>query len=398
VSDGHEARHGARLRLARQARGLSQLQLAMMAGVTRQAISRVESGHADPSLRVAFALAAALGMTIEELFGAGEPVVPVAARPVTPLGGQGARVTLAPLGDGYVALPLQGSTASRAGFLPAGGLTAEAGSDREQSRKVRPIGPPRPTLVAAGCDPALPLLEAPLALLDPPVAFSWWPCPSREALRLAAAGLVHVAGTHLRGPGGQYNVGAAGQLLPQGSQVIGFCSWQEGLVLSPELVGGIAGVEDAARQGLRLVNREPGAEARSVLDRELAGAGIDASQLPGYGTQVTGHLEVAAAIAAGLADAGIASEPAALAYGLAFLPLTAEHFDLVIPAGHAGTREVQGLLKVLSSAWLLDQLASLPGYDPARRGQHIATLPPHPQRAPRKLARHSGQPRPDHRK
>jgi hypothetical protein len=37
---------------------------------------------------------------------------------------------------------------------------------------------------------------------------------------------------------------------------------------------------------------------------------------------------------------------------------------------------VQGLLKVLSSRWLLDQLASLPGYDPARCGEHIATLPP----------------------
>jgi molybdate-binding protein len=55
------------------------------------------------------------------------------------------------------------------------------------------------------------------------------------------------------------------------------------------------------------------------------------------------------AIAAGLADAGIASEPAARAYGLAFIPLAAEHFDLVIPAGQAGTREVQALLKVLSS-------------------------------------------------
>ena len=95
------------------------------------------------------------------------------------------------------------------------------------------------------------------------------------------------------------------------------------------------------------------------------------------------------AIAAGLADAGIASEPAALAYDLAFLPLTAEHFDLVIPAGHKDTREVQGLLKVLSSAWLLDQLASVPGYDLARCGEHIATLPSHRQR--------SGRPRLDDR-
>ncbi len=31
---------------------------------------------------------------------------------------------------------------------------------------------------------------------------------------------------------------------------------------------------------------------------------------------MTGHLQVAAAISAGLADAGMASEPAALAYGM----------------------------------------------------------------------------------
>ena len=346
--------------------------------MSRQAVSYLESGQSDPSLRVALALANAMGMTIEELFGPGEPAAAVPARAVAPLGGVGARVTLAPVGDAYVALPLGGVTASRSGFLPAGGLIAEDDSGGGQRTMVTPVGTLRPVLVVAGCDPALPLVAVPLGLLDPPVGFSWWPCPSQEALRLAAAGLVQVAGTHLRGPGGQYNLGPAAELLPHGGQVIRFCSWWEGLVLRPELAGGISGVADAARRGLRLVNREPGAEARRVLDQELADAGIEAGQLPGYDTRVGGHLEVAAAIAAGLADAGIASEPAARAYDLAFLPLTAEHFDLVIPAGHESTGEVQGLLKVLSSAWLLDQLASVPGYDPARCGEHIATLPPRP--------------------
>jgi molybdate-binding protein len=86
------------------------------------------------------------------------------------------------------------------------------------------------------------------------------------------------------------------------------------------------------------------------------------SRLPATRTADSGHAKMLKSMALGLGDAGIASEPAALAYGLASLPLTAEHFDLVIPAGHESTREVQGLLKVLSSAWLLDQLASLPGY------------------------------------
>ena len=381
MSDGHGAGNGVRLRLARQARGFSQQQLAGMAGVSRQAVSAVESGLSDPSLRVALALARALGMTVEEVFGPASPAPQVVARPVAPLGGPGARVTLAPMGDGFVALPLSGATVSRAGFLPAGGLAAgpggPGGTDRGPGagEQVRPVGPPRPTLVAAGCDPALPLLENPLGLLDPPVAFSWWPSSSREALGLAATGLVHAAGVHLRGQNGEYNTGPAAELLPQGGEVTGFCSWREGLLLRPDLADGIAGVGDVARRGLRLVNREPGAEARTVLDRELAGLGIEAWRLPGYGTRATGHLEVAAAIAAGLADAGIASEPAALAYGLAFVPLTVEHFDLVIPAGQAESREVQGLLRVLSSPWLLDQVASLPGYDAGRCGEHVATLP-----------------------
>ena len=238
-----------------------------------------------------------------------------------------------------------------------------------------PIGPPRPTLVVAGCDPALPLLEEPLSLLDPPIALSWWPCSSREALRLAAEGLVHAAGAHLRDRSGQYNTSAAAELLASGGEVIGFSAWREGLVLGPAATDGVTGVADVASRGLRLVNREPGAEARRVLDRELGRAGIDGEQVAGYRTMAAGHLQVADAIAAGLADAGVACEPAALAYGLAFIPLAAERFDLVIPAEHAASREVQALIKVLASRWLIDQLASLPGYDPSSCGQHLATLP-----------------------
>lgn len=386
---------GTRLRLARQARGFSQQQLAGMAGVSRQAVSAVESGLSDPSLRVALALASALGMTVEELFGSGAAVPAVPARLVAPLPAGDARVTLAPVGDELVALPLAGSAASTAGFRPADGLACRAGEGDSEGgmRAVRPIVPPRPTLVVAGCDPAIPLLELPLSLLDPPVSLRWWECASTEALRLAGRKLVHVAGAHLRGPAGEYNTGAAADVLPEGSEVIGFCSWREGLALRPGLGGPVTGVGDVARRGLRLVNRAPGSEARCVLDRELAAAGISAAAadaLPGYRTEAAGHLQLAAAIATGLADAGIAAEPAALAYGLEFVPLADERFDLVIPAGVYGSREVQSLLRVLSSRWLRDQLASLPGYDASRCGQHIATLPPAPRPVPGPSAGASG--------
>jgi putative molybdopterin biosynthesis protein len=398
---------GARLRLARQARGLSQQQLAGVAGVTRQAVSAVESGHSDPSLRVALGLARALGMTVEELFGPGDLGDPVLARPVAAAGGPASRVALATVGDTFVALPLHADTAARQGFSPAGGLVASSSSapagvsagGREPWHlvPVRPIGPPRPTVVVAGCDPALPLLETPLALLDPPLAFAWWPCGSGEALRLAAAGLVHAAGVHRVGPhgpsgspepssppgssglpagsaktgdiGGSGNIGDAAD-IPGGAEVVGFASWREGLVVRPGTH--VRGLDDVARRGLRLVNREPGAQARALLDRERLRFRLDPAELPGYDSRAAGHLQVAAAIVGGLADAGVSSEPAALAYGLDFIPLAAERFDLMLPAKYAASREVQGLLRVLTSPWLLAQLASLPGYDAGRCGERPA--------------------------
>jgi molybdate-binding protein/transcriptional regulator with XRE-family HTH domain len=363
---------GDRLRLERQARGFSQQQLASMAGVSRQAVSAFEVGLSDPSLRVALALAQALGLSVEDLFGLGEPAAPVAATSIAPVAGPAERVSLAAVGDRFVALPLRGDAGTAPGFLPAGGLTVDHGpaesyaqdAPRAGSVLVRPVSPLRPTLVVAGCDPALPLLATPLSLLDPPVAFAWWPCGSGEALRLAGEGLVHAAGVHTGDDGGK-------EAAPEGAAVVGFTAWREGIVLRPELSSLVTGLDSVARRGLRIVNREPGAEARRLLDAECRRLGLAAADLPGYDTQAGGHLQVASAIAAGLADAGIASEPAARAYGLAFVPLADEHFSLVIPAEHGPSREVQALLKVLSSPWLLAQLAGLPGYDAATCGDRL---------------------------
>jgi putative molybdopterin biosynthesis protein len=395
--------------MARQTRGFSQQQLAGMAGVSRQAVSAVESGHSDPSLRVALALAQALGMSVEELFGPGEPTAPVTAVSVASLGGRGAgerpgteraggvRVILAPIGDRFVALPLRGDTGVGLGFLPAGGLadrgariapsvasfappiappdappdassdaSSVSAADAFEEIAVRPIGPPRPTVVVAGCDPALPLLATPLSLLDPPVALAWWPCGSGEALRLARAGLVHAAGVHTQTGNGDTGAG-----LPDGAQVVGFTAWREGLAVRQDLRAVVTGLEAIARGRLRIVNREPGAEARRLLDRERARLNLDPADLIGYDTEAAGHLQVASAVAAGLADAGVASEPAARSYGLAFVPLAHERFNLVIPAEHTASREAQALLKVLASPWLLAQLASIPGYDASTCGERF---------------------------
>ena len=368
---------GTRLRLARQARGLSQQQLAGVAGVTRQAVSAVESGHSDPSLRVALGLARALGMTVEELFGPGEPGDPVLARPVAPVSAPGSRVALATVGDTFVALPLDADLAARLGFGAAGGLTVRGGSQgAQEAQGVHGASGgqgPRSRCGRSG-------------RRGPPW---WWPAATRRCR--CSRRRSRCSTRRWRSPGGRAAVprpcawprlawctrpactasarerGDDTSGIPGGAEVVGFASWREGLVVRPG--AGVRGLDDVARQGLRLVNREPGAQARTLLDRERLRLGLEPSQLPGYDSLAAGHLQVAAAIVGGLADAGVSSEPAALAYGLDFIPLAEEHFDLLLPAKHAASREVQGLLKVLTSPWLLAQLASLPGYDAARCGE-----------------------------
>jgi molybdate-binding protein len=155
-------------------------------------------------------------------------------------------------------------------------------------------------------------------------------------------------------------------------QIFGFASWRQGLVLDRRLSNSVAGIADVVRLGLRLVNREPGAEARTLLDRLCEQAAVDGSALDGYGAEVHGHLEVAASVAAGLADVGVASEPAALAYGLGFLPLSVERFDLALTPRLSSSPETQALTRVLRSPWLRGQLASIAGYDASPCGEEVA--------------------------
>lgn len=61
-------RLGNRIRVARAERELSQEQLAVLAGVTRQTISSIETGQYCPSALLAFQLAERLGKRVDELF------------------------------------------------------------------------------------------------------------------------------------------------------------------------------------------------------------------------------------------------------------------------------------------------------------------------------------------
>ncbi|TAN25037.1 MAG: helix-turn-helix domain-containing protein [Actinomycetota bacterium] len=373
-SEESRGRDGTRLRLARLAQALSQQDLAAVAGVTRQAVAGIEGGHWDPSLRVALALSRALNIAVEDLFGPSTALAPIETRLLASASAE-QRVELANVGPLNVALPLVGDRALRAGFIPASGvMTAGEGRISGRTATVRPFAPTWHSVAVAGCDPALPLLAEPLARLNPPIGFAWWPCSSQRALELLAAGLVHAAGIHLAEDHSALISMLEKHLANVGAEVIGFSAWREGLAITPNLNDGSLTLTGVAERGLRLVNRENGSEARSLLDQHLEQAGIEVNALTGYDTQVSGQLLVASSIAAGLGDVGITMEPAAKAYDLDFIPLAAEHSHIVLSRPLLTTPEAQALLRVLGSPHMQTQLAGLPGYDAQPCGDAICSI------------------------
>src|SRR4029077_17134323 len=61
---------GESIRRARSTRGLTHIELAARAGISRQALGAIESGSYQPGVSVALSLARELGESVENLFGA----------------------------------------------------------------------------------------------------------------------------------------------------------------------------------------------------------------------------------------------------------------------------------------------------------------------------------------
>jgi len=91
-----------------------------------------------------------------------------------------------------------------------------------------------------------------------------------------------------------------------------------------------------------MVNRNAGAGTRVLIDKLLTGA-----RPPGYANQPKSHNAVAAAIAQGRADWGVAIEPVARLYGLSFLPLSPEHYDFLLVESRKDRPAVQAFLAAL---------------------------------------------------
>ena len=368
------------LREKRQALGLSQKELADLAGITRQAVSALEANHYSPATSVALQLGRAMRCRVEDLFRlkSGDEMVEGELLGAMPQGDGPFRAQLTQIGHRLLVRPLVGAGELASLSVSADGLIIGACADRS-SVKVKLLKDReavRRKIVVGGCDPAMFLAAEHVRKRDQD---NLVPClmGSGIALNALKRGEVHVAGVHLAAENsGTSNVlDLKRKLADLDCMVVTFAHWEEGLMVRQGNPKKIRTVGDVAKPTVRIANRERGSGARRLLDTQLAASRIKPDRVKGYSDELLSHLDVASRIKVGLADAGIGVRSVAAICGLDFVPLQRERYDLIIPKPYYETLPgLRALLDTIVTKPFRDELDALGGYDTRDTGKVVEAV------------------------
>lgn len=358
-------------------RGISAIQLASVVGISRQTIYAIEAGTYVPNTAVALRLARALESSVEDLFALADQTSEHNSRNESALLLPGSDTLAA--GQGVQLCQVDKKLVASAPspvpwFFP---LADAVVTDKPARPGKTPIqifqsnGDFNSRILVAGCDPAISVLSR-YALSDG-VELVLAHRNSTQALALLKQGCIHVAGTHLsHDPGGESNLLEINRLFPKNTvAVITFAVWEQGIVTARDNLKNIRGIQDFPRKDISIINRESGAGARTLLDAQLKKLNIQPNKVKGYANLASGHLAAAWQVLSGAADCCLSTRAAARVFGLHFIPLLNERYDLVIRRPHLDLPRMQNLLDTLSRADFRRELEGLGGYDTRVTGQRL---------------------------
>lgn len=294
------------------------------------------------------------------------------------------RVRMGYVGDKLMASPLNRGAGVVSSFMKADGILRipqgregyEAG-EQVEIRLLCPLQKLKNTLVVIGShDPLLDEVGNLLHMADPSLYMSSSHVGSMGGIMAVRRGEAHAAGCHLLDTEtGRYNVSFLRKYFPNGGVKLVRCVGRnQGLMVAAGNPLGIRSFSDIARPGLRYVNRQKGSGTRILADYLCKENGLAPESIYGYDREELTHTSVAAQIAGGSADAGMGIYSAAKLYGLDFLPICVEEYDLLIPDGAYDTPLVRRLLEVLKSDAFRAKLMDMGGYTLDRPGEIIPYL------------------------
>ncbi|MEO9136909.1 MAG: helix-turn-helix transcriptional regulator [Casimicrobiaceae bacterium] len=196
---------------------------------------------------------------------------------------------------------------------------------------------------------------------------------SRAGVEALARGEATAAAAHwIDDASGDYNVPLVRSVLAGASIVV--LEWArrtQGFLLHEGNPHQIRKVADLSRKRLRVATRQPEAGSHRLFLHLLAQGGVRPESLDWLPRAVHAETELAAIIRDGHADVGLGIEAAALANGLAFIPLATERLDLITFRRDAFEPPLQTLLAWTRTPEFAAQATSLGGYNIANAGRVV---------------------------
>jgi excisionase family DNA binding protein len=237
-------------------------------------------------------------------------------------------------------------------------------------------------LVVGGSDD--PLLAAAIASLAADLAgealVAYSPTGTRLGLELLSRRRTNVAAIHWGPLESSRTVHAQLVAAYRGSRdwaIVRMANREQGVILRPGFpeAGSLSAL---ATRRTRWAMRQTGAGSQHFLESALREVGLDADRLDVTATALS-ERHAAALVARGEADCAPGAASAAAEFGLAFLPLGWEAFDLVVPRAVFFRSLFHRLLDTLRGERLRPLAAALAGYDLSDLGRVVAgpegTLP-----------------------
>ena len=144
----------------------------------------------------------------------------------------------------------------------------------------------------------------------------------------------------------------------QDAVLLSFAKRQRGLVLAPD--SAIESVGDL--KGRRIVARQAASGTATLLAHLLKSAGLDEGDVE-FTSPARSELDAVQAVAEGTADATFGLEALAIPFGLTFVPLVEERFDLLVDRRAYFEPPLQALLAFCRTDAFRDRARTIVGYD-----------------------------------
>lgn len=282
------------------------------------------------------------------------------------------RVRMGYVNGKLIASPLSRGSGVVSSFMKADGILEipqgtegyEAGS-LVSVRLLRPLEELKNTLVTIGShDPLLDEISNLLHQKNTSLYMASSHTGSMGGIMAVRRGETHMAGIHLLNEkDGSYNTSFVQKYFPKGGVRLVECVGRtQGIMVAAGNPKNITGISSLTTPGIHYVNRQKGSGTRILIDYLCKNEQIDTSTIYGYDREEFTHTSVAAQIASGSADAGMGIYSAAQLYGLDFIPICTEQYDLLIPDSAWDTPMVQEMIQILNSSEFSQKLTEIGGY------------------------------------